>query len=81
MKLADGKDRKIQYVGETTYWFNGGQITANEFMEQLFGDLGSMVTSAEEVRDIWTDPDRRTAFIQRSRRWATTATGWTTCAA
>ncbi len=65
VKLADGKERKIRYVGETTYWFNGRQITANEFMEQLFGDLGTMVASADELRAIWTDPDRRTAFIQR----------------
>ena len=65
VKLADGKERKIRYVGETTYWFNGRQITAKEFMEQLFGDLGTMVASADELRAIWTDPDRRTAFIQR----------------
>jgi type I restriction enzyme R subunit len=65
VKLADGKERKIQYVGETTYWFNGRQITAKEFMEQLFGDLGTMVASADELHAIWTDPDRRTAFIQR----------------
>ena len=65
VKLADGKERKIRYVAETTYWFNGRQITAKEFMEQLFGDLGTMVASADELRSIWTDPDRRTAFIQR----------------
>ena len=65
VKLADGKERKIRYVAETTYWFNGRQITAKEFMEQLFGDLGTMVASADELRAIWTDPDRRTAFIQR----------------
>lgn len=65
VKLADGKDRKIRYIAETTYWFNGRQITATEFMEQLFGDLGTMVTDADELREIWTDPDRRTAFIRR----------------
>jgi type I restriction enzyme R subunit len=65
VKLADGKERKIRYVAETTYWFNGRQITAKEFMEQLFGDLGTMVASADELRSIWTDPDQRTAFIQR----------------
>jgi type I restriction enzyme R subunit len=65
VKLADGKERKIQYVAETTYWFNGRQITARAFMEQLFGDLGTMVASADDLRAIWTDPDRRSAFILR----------------
>lgn len=65
MKLADGKERKIRYVGETTYWFHGRQITAQEFMDQLFGDLGSLVSSADELRQIWSDPDRRTSFIGR----------------
>jgi len=65
VKLADGKERKIRYVAETTYWFNGRQITAREFMDQLFGDLGTMITSADELRDIWTDPDRRSVFIKR----------------
>lgn len=65
VKLADGKERRIRYIAETTYWFNGRQITATEFMEQLFGDLGTMVANADELRAIWTDPDRRTAFIRR----------------
>ena len=34
-------------------------------MQQLFGDLGSMVTSEGELRSIWSDPDRREAFMQR----------------
>ena len=38
VKLADGKERKIQYIATTTYWWHGRQITAREFMDQLFGD-------------------------------------------
>lgn len=65
VKLADGKERAIRYLAETTYWFHGRQITAQEFMDQLFGDLGSLVSSADELRQIWSDPDRRTSFIGR----------------
>src|SRR5690606_13623212 len=65
VKLADGKERSIRYIGATTYWHEGRQITAQEFMAQLFGDLGALVTDEDDLRSIWSDPDRREAFIQR----------------
>ena len=34
-------------------------------MQQLFGDLGSLVTSEDELRQVWSDPERRVAFIRR----------------
>ena len=65
VKLSDGNARRIRYVGATTYWWNGRMITAQEFMQQLFGDLGQLVVSEDELREIWSDPDRREAFLQR----------------
>ena len=34
-------------------------------MEQLFGDLGTLVASEDELRAEWSDPHRRAAFMQR----------------
>jgi type I restriction enzyme R subunit len=66
IRLADGKDRQIRYIAATTYWSHDGRpITAQEFMAQLFGDLGSLVTTEDELREIWSDPERREGFIQR----------------
>ena len=65
VKLADGKERKIRYLAATTYMFNGRPITAQEFMEHLFGDLGTLVTTEDELRAIWSEPYRRNAFLQR----------------
>lgn len=65
VRLADGKERSIRYIGATTYWHEGRQITAQEFMAQLFGDLGALVTDEDELRAIWSDPARREAFIER----------------
>lgn len=66
VKLSDGRERNILYIAATTYWSTDGRmITAQEFMEQLFGDLGSLVTSEDELRQIWSDPDRREGFLQR----------------
>ncbi|EIL90744.1 EcoAI/FtnUII family type I restriction enzme subunit R [Rhodanobacter spathiphylli] len=65
VKLADGKERSIRYLAATTYWHEGRQITAQEFMQQLFGDLNNLVASEEDLRAVWSDPDRREAFQQR----------------
>ncbi|MGH8191791.1 MAG: EcoAI/FtnUII family type I restriction enzme subunit R [Rhodanobacteraceae bacterium] len=66
VKLADGKERQIRYVAATSYWSHDGRpITAQQFLQQLFGDLGTLVTSEQELREVWSDPERRIAFIQR----------------
>lgn len=65
IKLADGKERKIKYLAATTYMFNGKPITAQEFMQQLFGDLGGLLASEDELREIWSNPETRFAFLAR----------------
>ena len=65
VKLADGRERSIRYLSATTYWHDGRQITAQEFMQQLFGDLDGLVANEDELRAIWSDPDRRELFMQR----------------
>lgn len=65
VKLSDGKERSIRYLAATTYWHEGRQITAQEFMQQLFGDLDGLVEDEDELRTIWSDPDKREALIQR----------------
>ena len=62
VKLADGKERTIRYLAATTYWHEGRQITAQEFMQQLFGDLRTLVATEDELRAVWSNPDSREAF-------------------
>ena len=64
IRLADGKDRSIKYIAATTYWSHDGKpISAQEFMEQLFGDLSTLVTTEDELRKVWSDPDARVRFM------------------
>lgn len=64
VKLADGKERRIQFVAATTYWSPEGRpITAQQFLERLFGDLSGLVGSEQELRDIWMRPDARQHFL------------------
>lgn len=66
VKLADGKARNIRYLATTSYWSHDGTpITAQQFMAQLFGDLRGLIDSEEQLRDIWSDPEQRAAFIER----------------
>ncbi|MCK9488647.1 MAG: DEAD/DEAH box helicase family protein [Xanthomonadales bacterium] len=65
VKLSDGNTRRIRYIGATTYWWQGRMISAQQFLHQLFGDLGQLIVSEDELRQVWSDPERREAFLQR----------------
>ncbi|MDA9789628.1 helicase-related protein [Amylibacter sp.] len=65
IKLADGKERKIKYIATTTCFSNDGKmISAEEFMEQLFGDLGDLVRDEDHLREIWSNPETRVGFTK-----------------
>jgi type I restriction enzyme R subunit len=64
IKLADGKDRAIQYIAATTYWGPDGKpMTAQQFLERLFGDLSGMISDEDELRRQWSNPESREHFI------------------
>jgi len=65
VKLADGKERKIKYIASTMYFsFDGKMISGQEFMDQLFGDLGELVQSEQQLREIWSNPVARVHFLK-----------------
>lgn len=65
IKLADGKERKIRYIATTSYFSHDGKlISGQEFMEQLFGDLGDLVKGEDELREIWSNPETRVQFLK-----------------
>ena len=63
VKLADGSKRQIQYMAVTTYWLDGQQVSAAEFLKRLFGDLQNLISGEEELREKWSDPDMRKALL------------------
>ena len=66
VKLADGKERSIRYIASTSYWSPDGRLlTPQEFMAQLFGDMGTLVTTEDDLRETWSDPERRHRLMQR----------------
>ena len=64
IKLADGKERAIQYIAATTYWGPDGKpMTAQQFLERLFGDLSGMISDEDELRRQWSNPESRERFV------------------
>ncbi len=66
IKLGDGKERKIQYMISTSFWSADGKpISAEEFLQNLFGALPAFFKSEEELRKIWSNPITRQAFLEK----------------
>ena len=64
VKMADGKDREITHTASTTFWNQDGQqVTAQEFLEQLFGELPKFFTDEYELRRIWSSPITRQQLL------------------
>ena len=65
MKLADGKDRSIQHMICTTFWHpDGTPMSAQQFMEALFGKLPEFFKNEDDLRELWSAPDTRGKLLQ-----------------
>ena len=68
IKLADGKARLIQDMMCTTYWHADGKpMSAQQFMQLLFGKLPEFFKDEAELRALWSAPDTRRKLIGWSR--------------
>jgi type I restriction enzyme R subunit len=64
IKLADGKERTIQHMMATSYWSPDGKpISANQMVENLFGELPRFFKDEDELRRLWSKPDTRKALL------------------
>ncbi|TAG10759.1 MAG: restriction endonuclease subunit R [Verrucomicrobia bacterium] len=65
VKLADGKERTIQHMMMTAFWHpDGTPMSAQQFMELLFGKLPDFFQSEAELRNLWSAPDTRAKLLQ-----------------
>lgn len=66
IKLRDGKEREIQHMISTSFWgADGKPISIQEFMDNLFGTMPDFFKSEEELREIWSNPVTRKAFLSK----------------
>ena len=66
IKLADGKERQIQYMMSTSFWgADGTPISAEQFMQNLFGKLPELFKNEQELRQQWSKPLTRRALLEK----------------
>lgn len=64
VKLADGKSRTIQHMVVTSFWHpDGTPMSAQQFMEALFGKLPEFFADENELRALWSAPDTRKKLL------------------
>jgi type I restriction enzyme R subunit len=64
VKLADGKERNIQHMMATSFWHpDGTPMSAQQFLELLFGKLPEFFKDEAELRLLWSDPATRRSLL------------------
>lgn len=64
IKLADGKARTIQHMTATSFWHpDGTPMSAQQFMESLFGKLPEFFKDETELRALWGAPETRKKLL------------------
>jgi type I restriction enzyme R subunit len=65
IRLADGKARTIQHMMCTTFWHpDGTPMSAQQFMEMLFGRLPEFFKDEAELRALWSEPETRKKLLE-----------------
>ena len=66
IKLRDGKEREIEHMISTSFWgADGKPISAEEFLQNLYGALPDFFKSEDELRRIWSNPITRKALLEK----------------
>lgn len=66
IKLRNGKEREIQSMISTSFWSADGKpISAEEFLNNLFGELPKLFKDEEELRRIWSLPKTRKELLEK----------------
>lgn len=65
IKLRNGKEREIKHMVSTSFWSADGKpISAEEFLNNLFGELPKLFKSEEELRKLWSSPITRRILLE-----------------
>jgi len=66
IKLRDGKEREIKHMVSTSFWnADGKPISAEEFLNNLFGELPKLFQDEEELRKLWGNPITRRTLLEK----------------
>ncbi len=64
VKLSDGKVRSIQHMSTTRFYDASGRvISAQQFLENMCGDLKELFGSPDALRTLWANPTTRKQLL------------------
>ncbi len=67
IELAEGKELAIKSMSTTLFYFQGQQVSVQEFIKKLFNTitLPSFFKSEEELREMWSSPITRNTLLKK----------------
>ncbi|MDR3002518.1 MAG: DEAD/DEAH box helicase family protein [Fibromonadaceae bacterium] len=66
VKLRNGKEREIQHMISTSFWSADGKpISAEDFLNNLFGELPKLFKDEDELRKLWSNPQTRKTLLEK----------------
>jgi type I restriction enzyme R subunit len=64
--LPDHRVRRIKFINSIMFWgADGKPVSAQKFIEEMFGRLPDFFKSSEDLHKIWSDPETREALLDR----------------
>jgi len=66
VKLQNGKALEIQHTTQTMFWdAEGRPVSAESFLQRLFGELPKLFKSEDELRKLWSNPMTRRELLNK----------------
>ncbi|SHJ12982.1 type I restriction enzyme, R subunit [Rubritalea squalenifaciens DSM 18772] len=65
IKLADGKERRIKHLVQTSFWdADGKPLSSREFLIKLYGEIPEFFKDEQELRTLWSHPNTRLKLLE-----------------
>ena len=64
--MPDHRVRRIKFINNIMFWgADGKPVSAQKFIEEMFGRLPDFFQSSEDLHKIWADPETREALLDK----------------
>ena len=66
IRLSDGRTRRIRFIKSDMFWgADGKPISAEEFLNEMFGRMPEFYTTIEELTEKWSSPKTREELLEK----------------
>ena len=66
IRLSDGRSRRIRYIKSDMFWgADGRPVSAEDFLNAMFGQMPEFYTSIEDLREQWSSPKTRENLLEK----------------